>query len=237
MRQILTINGKPLSDFHAWYDGSEWFRIPEKEVENIQIDGRSGDLTIDKNRFTNISIPFNCYIHEDFKKNYSNLMNYLMSLTGYQRIESSEEPEVYRLGQIKASVEPETGQFIKRGQFVITIDFMPQKWLKSGENEITIDTSETLMNPSYFEAKPTFLVEGTGTITVNDSTMVLSESTGTVTIDCEAEDVYEEDTATNRNSDITLTNNEFPTLASGTNTVAYSGDITSLIVIPKWWKL
>lgn len=235
MRQILTIGGKSLMDFHAWYDGSEWWRIPQKEVENIQIPGKNGDLTIDSHRFSNIIIPFNCYIHKNFGQNYSNLINYLMSLTGYQRIESNEEPDVFRLGMIKAPIEPEMGQFNFRGQFSIDIDFMPQKWLKVGENRITVNGSETLVNPTAFNALPTLYVQGTGDITVNGNIMTLANNTGTTVIDCDAQNVYEG--TIDRNSDITLTNNTFPSLVPGTNTIEYGTGITSLIVVPNWWKL
>lgn len=235
MRQILTIGGKSLMDFHAWYDGSEWWRMPQKEVENIQIPGKNGDLTIDNHRFSNIIIPFNCYIHKNFGQNYSNLINYLMSLTGYQRIESNEEPDVFRLGMIKAPIEPEMGQFNFRGQFSIDIDFMPQKWLKVGENRITVNGSETLVNPTAFNALPTLYVQGTGDITVNGNIMTLANNTGTTVIDCDAQNVYEG--TIDRNSDITLTNNSFPSLVPGTNTIEYGTGITSLIVVPNWWKL
>ena len=235
MRQILTIGGKSLMDFHAWYDGSEWWRMPQKEIENLQIPGNNGDLTIDNHRFSNIIIPFNCYIHKNFGQNYSNLINYLMSLTGYQRIESNEEPDVFRLGMIKAPIEPEMGQFNFRGQFSIDIDFMPQKWLKVGENRITVNGSETLVNPTAFNALPTLYVQGTGDITVNGNIMTLANNTGTTVIDCDAQNVYEG--TIDRNSDITLTNNSFPSLVPGTNTIEYGTGITSLIVVPNWWKL
>lgn len=235
MRQILTIGGKSLMDFHAWYDGSEWWRMPQKEIENLQIPGKNGDLTIDGHRFSNITIPFNCYIHKNFAQNYSNLINYLMSLTGYQRIESNEEPDVFRLGMIKAPIEPEMGQFNFRGQFSIEIDFMPQKWLKVGENRITVNGSETLVNPTAFNALPTLYVQGTGDITVNGNIMTLANNTGTTVIDCDAQNVYEG--TIDRNSDITLTNNTFPSLVPGTNTIEYGTGITLLIVVPNWWKL
>ena len=235
MRQILTIGGKSLMDFHAWYDGSEWWRMPQKEIENLQIPGKNGDLTIDNHRFSNITIPFNCYIHKNFGQNYSNLINYLMSLTGYQRIESNEEPDVFRMGLIRAQIEPVMGQFNKRGQFVIEIDFMPQKWLKVGENRITVNGSETLVNPTAFNALPTLYVQGTGDITVNGNIMTLANNTGTTVIDCDAQNVYEG--TIDRNSDITLTNNSFPSLVPGTNTIEYGTGITSLIVVPNWWKL
>ena len=235
MNKSLSIGGVSLSTYNAYYDGSEWFRLPAKEVENVPIPGRNGDLTIEGNRFNNISIPFNFFIPKNFRSNYSNLMNYLYSRKGYQRIESDEEPDVFRMGQIKSDTAPNMGQYGKYGSFIITIDFMPQKWLKTGETEVTIVTPHKLTNPTRFDALPLMKVEGTGTIKINSDTLVLSANTGTTIIDCEMQDVYEG--TTNRNPDITMTGDMLPALIPGENNIEYSGGITSLKVIPRWWRL
>lgn len=233
--KILTIDNKPLSDFNTYYDGSEWFNLPVKAVENISVPGRNGDLTVDGKRFENISIPFECYIPKDFRKHYRNLTNYIFSLKGYKRIESDEEPDVFRMGQIKNEITPKMGQFGKFGSFTITIDFQPQKWLKSGEDEYLVNSSITLSNPTFFEAKPLLKVKGTGTIRVNSDTLVLSTNTGTTFIDCEMQEVYEG--TINRNSDLTMTGDNLPVLLPGENDIEYSGGITELIVVPRWWRL
>ncbi len=236
MANVLSIGGRPLSNFDTYYDGSQWFNLPNKEVENISVPGRNGDLTIQGNRFENISIPFNCYIPKNFRTNYSSLMNYLFSLTGYQRVESNEETDVYRMGQIKASVTPNMGQYGRYGSFPITIDFQPQKWLKTGETGVTIASAGTVLtNPTLFNSKPLLKVQGTGTIRVNSDTIVLGTNTGETYIDCEMQDAYEG--TINRNSDITLSSGAFPVLVPGTNNIDYLGNITSLVVVPRWWRL
>lgn len=234
MKQILTVGGKPLSDFSTFYDGSEWWRMPQKEVQFVTVPGRNGDLTIDGNRFQNISIPFNCYIHKNFGKNYSDLVNYLTSLNGYQRIESSEEPNVYRMGMLVTDIQPNMHQFNRRGSFIIEFNFMPQKWLKLGENAVEINTSATLYNPTWHKALPKMIVTGTGTVRVNNTTITINQNTGTLVIDCESGNAYEG--VINRNNDVEFSNNEFPTLNPGYNAIDYSG-VTSLFVVPRWWKL
>lgn len=234
MKQILTVSGKPLSDFSTFYDGSEWWRVPQKDVQFITIPGRSGDLTIDGNRFMNISIPFNCYIHKDFGRNFSDLVNYLSSLTGYQRIESNEEPDVFRMGQIVADIQPNMGQFNRRGTFTVEINFEPQKWLKSGEMPIEVNNSITLHNPTMKKALPKLFVTGTGTVRINNSTITVNQNTGVLVIDCESGNAYEG--TINRNNDVEYSNNEIPVLNPGDNGIDFTG-VTSLSVVPRWWKI
>lgn len=234
MRQILTINGKPLSDFGTYYDGAEWWQIPERDIETITVAGRSGDLIIDNNRFNNISIPFNCFIKTNFRGNYTALINYLMSLRGYQRVESNEQPDIYRMGIVHASIQPEMLAQNRKGTFEIEIDFKPQKWLKQGESVIDIETSTSLYNPSQMASKPLIMVTGTGTITINGEPMELTANTGKTFIDAETQDCYEG--TINRNGDLILSGEDIPSLTAGLNTITYTG-FTAVQIIPRWWQL
>lgn len=235
MRQILTINGKPLSDFSTYYDGGQWWMIPERDVELVPIAGRNGDLVLDNNRFANVHIPFNCFIKDNFKGNYTALINYLMTLKGYQRIESSEQPDVYRMGIVHASIEPEMLAQNRGGTFEIEINFKPQKWLKDGETELWINTGTTeVYNPTAMPSKPLYIVSGTGTLSINGETMQLTANTGNTYIDAETQDCYEG--TINRNSDLVLSGERIPSLVGGKNTIIRTG-FSTFRVVPRWWQL
>ena len=81
-------------------------------------------------------------------------------------------------------------------------------------------------------SKPLIEVSGTGTITINDSILQLSQNTSITYIDCDLQDAYEG--TINRNPNLTITNG-FPILKSGNNSVSVSGCTINLI--PRWWKL
>lgn len=234
MRHVLTVNGTALSDFNTYYDGSNWFAIPEKDIEKIEVAGRNGDLTISNGRFKNISIEFPCYIRENFRGNYSALINFFYSLEGYLRVESDEDPSVYRMGLLASQIDPEMLQFNRAGMFSLAFDFMPQKWLKSGENRIALGASNTIYNPTQFDAKPIYEVQGTGSIVVNGTEFSLSTNTGTTIIDCDLQDAYEG--TINRNRQLTITGQILPVLKPGANEVTVTG-FTSVNLIPKWWRL
>lgn len=234
MRRVLTFNGKALSDFNAFWDGSQVFVKPERSVEKIEIMGKSGDLTIDNGRFTNLPLSFNCFIRDHFIENYEELMNYLYSQKGYQRLETSTEPDVYRMAQYNEANEPNTGAFLKYGSFTLEFDCMPQKWLKLGEIPISVSGTQVVLNPTRQEAKPLIMVTGTGTFRINTDTCTLDTNTGTTYIDCEIQDAYEG--LINRNPNFTTTGESFPVLKEGNNNIEVPSGMT-MTIVPRWWRL
>lgn len=232
MMDIITFNGKSFRDFNTYWDGAELFSSPSKDVTFFSVPGRNGDLSISNNRYNNIERNINCFIRDHFIGNYNNLINFLMAQDGYKRFETSKEPDVYQMAQFISQIEPATGAFLKYGTFTLTFNFKPQKWLKSGENAIEIDSSISLVNPTSQDALPMIEVVGTGSITINSSVLTLANNTSTTIIDCETQDCYEG--TINRNSDLTITGG-FPVLTKE-NEISVSG-FTSVKLYPRWWRL
>lgn len=232
MIDVLTFNNKSFKDFNTFYDGSQLFNTPDKDITFYSVVGKNGDLSISNDRYKNVNIDINCFIRTNFIENYNNLMNYLLAQDGYCELEFSQEPEIFRMAQFTNAIKPSTGAFLKYGNFTLTFNCKPQKWLKSGLDEISVSSSETITNPTLMIAKPLIEVTGTGTITINDSSLTLSQNTSTTMIDCEIQDAYEG--TINRNPDLTITNG-FPELVSGENSVSVNG--CTIKLIPRWWRL
>lgn len=232
MRHFLTFNNVNLSDFDCFIDGSQEYRTPQKMVDKYSVVGRNGDLVVSQDKYSNIEIPFSCFISENFKDNYSALIDLLSSMEGYQRLETTHEPDVFRLALFVDEIQPTLWQFNKRGTFTLNFDCKPQKWLKSGENDVHITNTCIIVNPTQMASKPLLKVSGTGSITINGNQMTLNQNTSITYIDCDIQDAYEG--TINRNADLTLTNS-FPELTKGVNTIVVSGCTVDLV--PRWWKL
>ena len=174
---MITFDNKPFSDFNVYEDEAQLFATPSKDSSFYSVPGRNGDLEIFNNRYLNKELSVNCFVRENFNENYSNLINFLCSSNGYKRFETSADPDVYRMASFVSEIEPDTGSFLKYGQFVLTFNFKPQKWLKSGETAISIDETITLINPTNFVAFPLIELVGTGTINVGDSILTLANNT------------------------------------------------------------
>lgn len=232
MLKTLTIDGISLTDYRIFYDGSQWWKIPEKMVDLYEVVGRNGNVSIPQGNYANVIRSFNCYINGNWQNNFNSFVNDIYSKNGYLRVESSEEQDVYTLAVINNEIDPNMWQFNRKGTFTLEMNFQPQKWLKMGENAIEIASSQTLINPSHQIAKPLIEVTGTGSITINTSVLALATNTGTTIIDCETQNAYEG--TINRNGDLTITNG-FPVLID-TNTISFTG-FTSVKLYPRWWRL
>ena len=89
------------------------------------------------------------------------------------------------------------------------------------------------MNPTGFEAYPLFKVAGTsGVLTVNGNSITFSSIDNFVMLDCELQDAYKENI--NKNNTISGT---FPVLKTGSNTISWTGNISSVIITPRWWTI
>lgn len=228
---VLTFNGRSFADFDTFWDGSQLFVTPEKDVTFYTVPGRSGELSISNNRFNSKELSINCFIREDFRTHFSDLVNFLYAQDGYCRLENSKETDIFQMASFVRPIEPETGAFLHSAEFTLVFKVYPQKWLKSGEIAIPVSSTTTIINPTSQPSYPLIEVTGTGSITINDSVLTLSANTSTTYIDCEIQDAYEG--TLNRNGDLEVVNG-FPVL-SANNTVSVSG--CTVNIIPRWWRL
>ena len=134
MIPYMTFAGKNLlTDMQTVVDFSTSFGNPERSYEYVEIMGKNGSLVIDNNRFNDLEIDFPAFILKDFIPNYRNLMAFLNSQKGYQRLETSHEPDHYRKALFLGTVQPEPTQFLKKGSFTLPFRVHPQRYLKSGD--------------------------------------------------------------------------------------------------------
>lgn len=97
-----------------------------------------------------------------------------------------------------------------------------------------------ITNPTGFPSLPIVKVygDGAGNVQINEYTVGISNIRGSVTIDSEVQDAYSGgENLENRNPDIRLGSHGFPKLKPGLNEITFSGGITYLEVVPKWWTL
>lgn len=237
IKHYLTFAGKNSNDFNVWISGSGTYDAPERDVTMVSVAGRNGDLTIDNGRFKNIEMTYPAFITKDFKRSMAGFRQYMKSLIGYQRLEDTYHPEYYYEAVLSDSFDPDIIARNLAGEFEIIFNRKPQRWLKSGDEWLpAFSGSDTIYNPTLYEAKPIIRVRGTGVLQVNGVTVQITDNTSYMDIDSELQDCYYGQN--NLNGDIVLLNNVFPTLQSGENSISVrSGSITSIQVKPRWWEL
>lgn len=155
------------------------YDTPERDVDVVEIAGRNGDFLLDKGRWKNIEVTYRCGCFGSDQTEFANKIrtfrNLLASRIGYKRITDTYNTTEYRMGTLKDSVEVDSVSYKRAGEFDLTFNCKPQRYLTSGETASTVANNGTLTNPTAYDASPLLAVKGYGTITFNGYSITLSD--------------------------------------------------------------
>ena len=174
--KAFTFDGKSSLDYGVYLTGEGVFNAPERAVEMIEIPGRNGEYALDQGRFKNITVKYKAgmvdYSESDFATRVSDVRNWLCSKVGYCRLEDDYNPNEYRMAVFIAGIEV-NHEDLQTGEFEITFDCKPQRWLTSGETAVSVTSGNTITNPTLFDAKPQLQVKGYGNIDIGGEDIVV----------------------------------------------------------------
>lgn len=227
-------NGESCRDYGIYVSGSGTFNAPELDVTTYEIPGKNGDLVISNGRYKNIEVVYPAFIRNNFRYNAARARAWLLSPQGYCRLSDDYHPYEFRIARFKGPIDFDMRFLNLGGECDLIFDCKPQRFLTSGEQEKVFLAANTLTNLTLFPAKPMITVYGTGsgTVTIGDTMVELSGISDYITLDCDLQDAYKG--TENCNSKMT---GIFPTLEPGDNVVNFTGNITGLKIIPRWWTL
>ena len=234
---IVIFNGISSQDLHIQVQTEPDYDFPEKDYEVTHVPGRNGDIVIDQGSWQNVSRKYNLAM-DAVKISYtevaSKLVQWLHSASGYARLEDSYEPDFYRMAMYKDSGSI-SNIYNKAGQIEVEFTCKPQRYFKSGEVADIFTTSTEYRNPTDFPAKPLIKIHGSGsgTVGIGTYTVTINDILDGMIVDSEQQDTYKDQT--NCNSRVSIS--EYPKLVSGNNAISFSGGVTSIEIIPRWWTL
>lgn len=209
---------------------------PQRLFETIQVPGRNGELTIDSGAFSNYQQPYEIYFNANQKKTPAvsrEVKRWLQLPVGYQRLEDTYEPEVFRLARYTGPTQIENVMNLF-GRIILYFDCQPQRWLKSGEHPVMFAKAGELVN-EWFPALPLIRVNGSGSgkLYVGGYTAQLNKLDGFVLLDSATQNAYKD--TQNKNGDVSIA--DFPVLQPGATPISWDGGITSVEITPRWWTL
>lgn len=238
-RNWITFDGKALTDFKVYCSGDKTFSAPQRNVDSITIPGRNGTLERDKGTFANIAVEYSCWIPSNFRQNIEGLRNYLLSKAGFKRLEDTYDPDTYRLASFHGPLDVSAYYQSTFGSFTLQFTARPERFLKSGEKEITVNNGITdILNPTMFTAKPIIEVccGPDASLTIGDKSITVVEDVSQMFIDTENLNAYgPNDENLNYCIDANDKSN-WVNLAPGENRISASG-FTYIKIIPRWWIL
>lgn len=105
-------------------------------------------------------------------------------------------------------------------------------WYQENVSDVTITTSgDTITNPGSVYSEPLITVYGSGNITLMVGTTIveLTDITTGIVLDCSLKEAYLGTALMNDHM-----SGDFPVLKPGLNAISWSGNVTSIVLSPRW---
>lgn len=170
-------DGENSRDYGVYVTDVEVFGAPVRNVEMISIPGRNGSFVLDKGSYENIQVTYKCVMgcesQADFNAGISAFRNMLASRTGYKRLEDEINTSEYRMACFRGGISVPTLNK-ETATFDVVFDCKPQRYLKSGENEVSVASGGTISNPTLYDASPMLQVWGYGGMAVNGEPLAIN---------------------------------------------------------------
>lgn len=215
------------------------FPSPEADIEFVEVPGRDGELVVDNNRLKgmNFPVPVRLKLPPKISVNETStkISEWLKTDVGWYplRFSGSEEYEYIALCYEQFDIAETLKNY---GKTVINFRLKPYK-RKIGVSGIELKSGQSIINQSKRASKPFIRVEGTGDITLRkngEDWLILTSVEDYIHIDSEAMSVWRETGRRQfKKMNSTLTP-MFPLLESGENKITWTGDVSKVVINPRW---
>lgn len=232
-------NGISSKDVGLEVESYPEYASPKRKYSTVTVPGRNGDLIIDEGAWENTTRSYSVSVgslHRRYTDMVNRVTEWLHSTNTYARLEDSYEPEYYRMAVFLEAIN--FSNIVNQGaKATVEFNCKPQRFLKSGEEVLTLKNGATILNPTGFPSFPLLQITGTGSgrVVIGTYSVDITDIGGSLTIDCDMLNAYSG--TMNKNSVIKLGNPTFPRIEPGDITIGYSGGITKLEVTPRWYTI
>lgn len=169
------VDSRDYSDIHVFNKSVD--NTPKRVYEVKNIAGRNGAFYVDQGRYEDVEHSYGVVALT--KSAGSNFINALVSQVGYHRLSDSFNEDEFYLATLTDAVEAKVSKSTRDvNTFDITFTRQPQRWLKSGETEISVESGDTITNPTLFDAHPLISadIDDAATLTIGDKTIAYTPS-------------------------------------------------------------
>lgn len=199
--------------------------IAESNIEEIEIQGRDGNLTIEYDTKKNYTLPIECTLLDNDRIH--EVKAWLSG--GYSELIFNWDNDFKYEARLNNKIDIAQSMKIL-GEFQLLFSVQPYK--KSlNDSLVTLQATGTIYNSGDAISLPVIKLFGTGsiTLTINDINVYLTNVSGYVTLDSNLQDAFKD--LVYKNSDM---NGKFPILKVGTNTINWVGTVTRVEITPNW---
>lgn len=200
-------------------------QLPERKVEVIEVEGRSGTLTITDDCYNNTQKIMTCKLRGN--ENVDEISSWLYNC---EKVTFSNRPDRYYKAMLKGQVDFERSLANNRS-FLVTFDCQPFGYLIDNSTITISKNNSSFKGKGTYWSEPIIKVYGSGEInvTINNTQITLKDVNEYITVNSEKKRTHK---------DLTILNNKkignFPTLSYGNNTISWTGSVTKIEIIPNW---
>ena len=236
-RGLIVYGGEASSDYGMVVAEAPSFERPTRKQSVYTVPGRMGDVVFQQDAWNDVVRTYQVWMADDADKSLVDTVDafeaWLNSQKGYQRLEDSFEPDVFRLAYYSGGIGV-SNHLTQYGEATLSFTCRPERFYKSGEQPVTVVNGDKINNPTRFASKPLIHIEGSGTVTISCGGKTMSASvTDYINIDCEQMNAYRLP-AENKNSQIS---GSFPTIEPGINTVGITGTVSLCTITPRYFTI
>jgi len=219
--------GKDSRDFGILISSVPQKTRPERRVEHITIPGRNGTLTQDEETYETYTISLQCGTRGSDR-----LDEIVAWLNGAGELILSTEPDKVYKASIYNKISIADVIYLYNS-FLLQFRVHPFKYSVNAYGdllELTVPTK--IRNSGTIYSQPLITIYGSGDIsfTLNNMEIPLYGVEESISIDSEMMEVFKN--KENQNSKYGGT--DFPRFEVGENTISWSGNVTKVVIEPRW---
>ena len=236
------IDGEAASGYGIIMTEPPKIQSAERDVEQISIPGRNGDLQIDNGRYKNIHMTYKCALlpeYGDFRRDAVAALRFLRSTGAYRRVEDTYYPGHFRMARISSGVS--IGSIAEQaGEFEVHWDCKPERYTVAGEKAQTFRAPAVLHNQYGFPALPIIKIYGSGNgfIKIGAVKIPIRGMVDNIILDCDLQKAFRlRPDGTPEPADSHIYAPYFPQLLGGGNAISWAGGVDHVEITPRWWTL
>ena len=234
---LIVYGGESSTDYGIVVSEAPAFDKAKKRVQVFNVQGRNGAVIFQDGSYEDTNRNYKVWVAKDREESLPEIVeamsSWLYSKNGYVRLEDSFEPDVFRLAYYNGGQEV-TNRMLQVGETTLPFVCRAERFYKDAEQERTVSNGDKIYNPTRYESFPLFHIEGSGSVSISIGGVTMSATISDyINIDCDRQDAYRQ-SAENMNSYISGT---FPTIKSGTNTIATTGTVTKVTIVPRYYTI
>ena len=210
---------------------------PARRVTYTKVDGRNGDILNDEGCFDNGEVKYKVTAIADTYEMpllVRKIKRWLQGEAGYFVLSDTYDPNYFYLACYSGKIDI-ADKLGLLGAATLTFKTKPFKYSFNGQRKITITGAASIYNPEDWEAFPYIKIVGNGDITlsVNNTSFAFTGVDGYIEVDSDIQSCFKGTELRNNKANFA----NFPKLSAGKNNISFTGNVSEIIIVPRWCAL